>query len=303
MANAHTKPKVLILGATGMLGHQAVQTLENTFEVWATARKSASELERYRIFDTRRILAGIDAMNLDAIDRAIEDVQPYAVVNCIGIVKQHPLAKDTVASLTINSLLPHRAARASERIGAKFIHVSTDCVFDGKKGNYNEFDIPNAEDLYGRSKWMGEVADHGALTLRTSIIGPELDSQSGLLEWFLSGHRQVKGYTHAVFSGLTTFELCRVIARVIVEKPELTGLYQVAAEPINKFDLISLINDFFDLGIEIVADSEMRINRSLDGRRFREALDYVAPSWPEMIQEIAKAHALRNERKAYVLAG
>ncbi len=286
-----------------MLGHRAVQTLSKSCETWVTARKPFSALSHYGIFDPERTICGVDAMNLDAIDSVIKEIQPDAVVNCIGIVKQHALAKDAVASLTINSLLPHRAARACERIGAKFIHVSTDCVFDGKKGNYTLSDTPNAEDLYGRTKWMGEVADHGALTLRTSIIGPELESHTGLLDWFLSQTGPVKGYTQAFFSGLTTHELSRVIVDLIANDRNLTGLYQVAGSAISKHDLLILIRDAYGRSTEIVPDDAVRIDRTLDGGSFVEATGYCAPTWSEMIAEIASEQCLGTERKAYVLAG
>lgn len=295
--------RVLVLGGTGMLGHRMVQTLSPQFDTWATCRKPFSELAKHGIFSPDRMISGIDAMQLDEIDRVIAEIKPDAVVNCIGIVKQHALAKDAVACLTINSLLPHRAAKACEKIGARFIHVSTDCVFDGKRGNYSESDEPTADDLYGRSKWMGEVSEGNALTLRTSIIGPELEGSSGLLDWFLSGHEEVKGYTHAFFSGLTTHELSRVIAKAIAEYTELTGLYQVAGPAICKHDLLCLIRDAFGLSTVIVPDGSVRIDRTLNGRRFAEATGYCAPTWSEMIGEIASEQKSQDETEAYVLAG
>ncbi|MBX3119937.1 MAG: SDR family oxidoreductase [Fimbriimonadaceae bacterium] len=302
MEQARLDSRVLVLGATGMLGHKVVQTLSPCFEAWATCRKPYSALVSYDIFDQERLITGLDAASLDDVDRVIEDVQPQFVINCIGIVKQHQLANDAVACLTVNSLLPHRAAKACERVGGKFIHISTDCVFDGKGGNYSESDVPTAEDLYGRSKWMGEVTEGTALTLRTSIIGPELDGCSGLLEWFLSEHKEVKGYTNALFSGLTTVELARVIARLITERPDLKGLYQVAGPAISKYDLLHLIKEAFGLKTIITPDSQVQIDRTLNGEKFVAGAGYSAPSWREMIQEIT-AHMKLKEREHYVLAG
>jgi len=189
----------------------------------------------------------------------------------------------------INSLYPHVLHRLCRARGVRLVHVSTDCVFSGRKGAYRESDPSDAEDVYGRSKFLGEVAGPGAVTLRTSIIGRELSVERGLVEWFLSQRgRKVKGFTKAVFSGLTTLELSKVIRRVLADWVELEGLYHVAAEPVTKFDLLKLIRDVYRLDVEIEPDDSLACDRSLDGSRFREATGYVAPSWPEMIRAMAE---------------
>jgi len=303
MAGAGRLDRILILGGTGMLGHRLVQAGSQRGETWTTTRRSWNDLESFGFYDESRTITEIDAMNLDAVCGVIRDLKPTAVVNCIGIIKQQSLAKDPIASLTINALLPHVAAKASAGVGAKFIHVSTDCVFDGRRGSYREDDLTNAEDLYGRSKAMGEVTDHGALTLRTSIIGHELEAKFGLLEWFLKGHRQVRGFTKALFTGFTTNELSRVILDTLENHDNLTGLYQVASEPISKFELLKLFRDAFGTNTLILPECEIVIDRTLDGSRFQLATGYSAPSWPEMIDELARHHQPTQSRDYYAIAG
>jgi dTDP-4-dehydrorhamnose reductase len=230
----------------------------------------------------------VDALDFQTVEEAFDKAKPSVAVNCVGIVKQHTLAKDPVACLTVNALFPHRLAELCGRFGARLIHISTDCVFDGKRGGYSESDPSNAEDLYGKTKALGEVQSDGALTLRTSIIGRELESASGLVEWFLSHNGgAVKGYTRARFSGLTTLALSQVIKTVILERPSLSGLYQVAADAIDKCTLLRMVRDAFGAQIEIRPDDSVAIDRTLDGRRFLHDSGIAPPHWPAMAAALA----------------
>jgi dTDP-4-dehydrorhamnose reductase len=281
--------RVLVLGATGMLGHTVVAEFDTQFEVHATVR----DPEDTAIPATPATLHGFTARaGGDGLDELVEQIRPAAVVNCIGLVKQLPIASDPLEAITINALLPHRIARAADRSGARLIHVSTDCVFAGRlpiPERYSESDAADAEDLYGRSKLLGEVDRPGHLTLRTSIIGPELGAVTGLFEWFRAQTGpSVNGFTQAMWSGLTTVALARVIAEIITSHPVLTGLYQVAPEPISKFDLLVRLNDTLAAGHEIRAVDEPVVNRALDGGRFTAATDIRLPSWDEMISELAR---------------
>ncbi|MBA3638152.1 MAG: SDR family oxidoreductase [Acidobacteriota bacterium] len=278
--------KLLILGAAGMLGHKLFLTASPHLETWATVRDTRA-IPADAPLDRGRILVGVEADNFDTVVRAVEAVRPDVVVSCIGVVKQRGEAKDPIVSLTVNSLFPHRLAALCRSSGARLIHVSTDCVFAGRKGRYVETDEPDAVDLYGRTKQLGEVSGPGALTLRTSIIGRELATSQGLVEWFLAQKGTAPGFTEAIFSGLTTIELSRVILRVIGSHPSLEGIYHVAADPISKYDLLVLLNRAFGMGLTIESDDSVRIDRSLDGRRFRVATGYDPPTWPEMIGELA----------------
>jgi len=280
--------RILILGAAGMLGHKLYQRYSGQFETFATVRTHYAAYAHYNLFDPKHIIGGVDATNLDSVTRALADVQPDVVINCIGIIKQLAAAKDPLPSLTINSLFPHKAALLSRAAGARFIHISTDCVFNGRGSMYTEDDPSDAEDLYGRSKFLGEVDAPGALTLRTSIIGRELQTRSGLIEWFLSntGYK-VRGFNNAIYSGFTTTALAHIIADVLKNHPDLAGVYQVSSEPINKYDLLMLVRDAYNVDIEIEPYPDFKLDRSLDSSRFREATDFTPPSWDTMIQTMA----------------
>ena len=275
--------RVLILGAGGMLGHKVWQIFRDRFDCHATVRTRLA----LPLFDDDRVIDGFDAGDFDGVTRLIAKVRPQVVVNCIGVVKQLAAAHDPIASIMFNSLFPHVVGRACAEVGGRMIHSSTDCVFVGSRGGYREIDFPDAADLYGRSKLLGEVpVPH--LTIRTSIIGRELRTANGLVEWFLS-HRggSVRGLTKAVFSGVTTAALAETVANVIEQHPELHGLYHMAGEAISKYDLLVMLNEAFDAGIAITPDDSVVIDRSLDDTRFRNATASKRPAWPEMIAALA----------------
>lgn len=276
--------RVLILGVTGMLGSTMFRIMseDGSHEVFGTARGRA--VERHFGNTTARLLTGVDVEQHDSLVRAFAVARPQVVINCIGLVKQLADAKDPLQAVPINTLLPHKLAGLCTVAGARLVHVSTDCVFSGRRGGYRETDFADADDLYGRSKLLGEVDYPHAVTLRTSIIGHELEGSRSLLCWFLAQQGRVKGFTRAVFSGLPTFELARVVRDVVLLHPELRGLYHVAAQPINKYDLLCLIAKVYGKDIMIEPDGELEIDRSLDASRFREATGYTAPKWSELIQ-------------------
>lgn len=279
--------KVLVLGASGMLG-SAVFRLASTWpgvEVWGTLRGAGAK----RYFDPAlhdRLITGIDADQPDTLSEAFAKARPDLVVNCVGLIKQLGNAKDPLAAIPLNSVLPHRLARLAELVGARLVHVSTDCVFSGSKGGYVEADLPDATDVYGRTKLLGEVDYPHAITLRTSIIGRELNGANALVDWFLAQSGPIRGFKRAVFSGLPTVELARVILEYVMPRPELHGLYHVSAAPINKFELLTLVGQAFGRQIEIVPDETFVIDRSLDSSRFTQATGYVAPDWPTLIERL-----------------
>ncbi len=211
-----------------------------------------------------RIITGCDATDFDSLLAVLARVRPQVVLNCIGVVKQRVASNDPLVSIPVNAVLPHRLARCCALLGARLVHISTDCVFSGRAGHYAETAVPDAEDLYGRSKLLGEVDGVNAITLRTSIIGRELGSRNGLLEWFLSQQGSVRGFTRAIFSGLTTDELTRVIARYVLPRPDLTGVWHVGAAPISKHDLLGILRDVYDRRIAIEPDDTVAIDRSLE---------------------------------------
>jgi dTDP-4-dehydrorhamnose reductase len=211
------------------------------------------------------------------------------VINAAGIVKQRPTAEEAIPSLEINALLPHRLALLCADIGARLVHMSTDCVFSGRKGNYRETDPSDADDLYGRTKYLGEVHAPHAITLRTSIVGPELARKTGLLEWFLAQHGSIRGYRNGIFSGFTTLEMARIIELVLTRSPWSSGVYHVSSEPISKFDLLGLVKTALGLSVEIAPYDDLRCDRSLDSTRFRTEFGYQPPVWREMVDELAQS--------------
>lgn len=276
--------KVLVLGVSGMLGHAVFRTLDRdpAFEVWGTARNSS--VRQYfpdNLHD--RIEAGIDVLDIDGLLAALGRLRPEVIVNCVGLIKQSAQSNDPLVALPINSLLPHRLARAAALLGSRLIHISTDCVFSGTRGGYREADDSDATDLYGMSKFIGEVDYPNAITLRTSIIGPELSGSRGLLGWFLSQEGTVKGYKKAIFSGLPTYELASVIGTHVIPQPDLTGVYHVSADPISKFELLQIVAKAYGKRINISPDEAVAIDRSLDASKFNSATGYCAPSWPVLV--------------------
>lgn len=278
---------VLVLGGSGMLGHELWRTCADRFDdAYVTVRSDELGGPAAEVLDPDRVVYGVRAEEPRAIARALDEARPDAVVNCIGIVKQ--AVDDPEPAIRINALFPHRLAAACRERGARLIHVSTDCVFSGEKGGYVESDLPDPVDTYGRSKLLGEPATPGALTIRTSMIGRELATSHGLLEWFLAqSGGSVRGFRRAVFSGPTTPVLSRAIADVIERHSELDGLYHLSAEPISKHDLLVKLRDAFALDVEIAPDDSVVIDRSLDSSRFREAAGWQPPTWLEMVAELA----------------
>ncbi|WP_167631299.1 dTDP-4-dehydrorhamnose reductase family protein [Mariprofundus ferrooxydans] len=289
---------ILILGASGMLGNAMIRVLsEHTdWHVYGTARSEAAK--RYFHADIAElIISGVDVEQSDSLMQAFIRSRPDVVINCIGLVKQLADASDPLHAVPINTLLPHRLARMCELVGARLVHMSTDCVFSGDKGGYVESDDSDAKDLYGKSKFLGEVDYPHAITLRTSIIGHELQSAHGLVGWFLSQKGQCKGFTRAVFSGFPTVVLAQIIRDVVIPHSDLHGVYHVAANPISKYDLIGLVARVYGKQIEIVPDDGLILDRSLDASRFKSATGYIAPEWPELIETM---HAYQQEAISYV---
>jgi dTDP-4-dehydrorhamnose reductase len=284
--------KLLILGAGGMLGHKLCQYMPTKgHEVVGALRKDPENLRRFpEVFSKCRLVGGVDALNDESLTHIVTDVKPNFVINCVGIVKQLPEADNAYLSVAINSYLPHRLARLCETHGARLVHISTDCVFDGARGDYSETDFSDARDLYGKSKFLGETtpAEASAVTLRTSFIGRELHRPThGLVEWFLAqGNKKVKGFARAIYTGFTSLELAKVIVRVVEMKQPLRGVYQAASAPINKFDLLQLLREVYEVKIEIARTEEFQCNRSMRGNLFCEATGYAPPSWKQMVQEM-----------------
>jgi dTDP-4-dehydrorhamnose reductase len=293
--------RILILGGDGMLGHRLLAHLQKNHETKVTLHRDLAAYEPYGLFTRDNSYAGVEAQDADRMLEVVADFRPEAVVNTVGIVKQRGAAKEAIPSLEINALLPHRLALLCKAVGVRLVHVSTDCVFSGrKKGGYTEEDVPDPLDLYGRTKLLGEVSEPGCITLRTSIIGLELSRRTGLIEWFLSQRGEIRGFTKAIYTGLTTAEMSRVIERVLVEHQALSGVWQVASEPINKHDLLVRFSEVLGRDdVSIVPDDSVRIDRSLSAVAFEEATGYHAPGWNEMLEELGAEVRQRQGEKVW----
>lgn len=277
--------KILVLGASGMLGNAVIRVMHESsgLQVVGTVR-SSNIPQSFTKEIAKNIISGFDVLNHDSLLKVFAIVKPDVVINCVGLVKQLAEVNDPIITLPINAILPHQLANLSGLVGARLIHISTDCVFAGNKGNYKETDISDATDLYGKSKYIGEVDYPHAITLRTSIIGHELQDAHSLIGWFLSQKNSCKGFSKVVFSGLPTVVLAKLIRDIVLPRPALTGVYHVAARPISKYDLLKLVANVYKKSIEIIPDDQEVMDRSLNAEKFKNATGYEAPEWGDLIR-------------------
>ncbi len=276
--------KILVLGSSGMLGNTLTRYFSELkgYEVIGTIRSKSKPKKPLKL-DKIRIISDVDCKKHEKVSQVFELVRPNVVINCIGIIKQLADEKDPLEMALLNSVLPHRLSYLSKMIDARLIHISTDCVFSGQKGLYKEIDNSDATDLYGRSKFLGEVDYPNSLTLRTSIIGHEVFSSNSLINWFLSQNGEIKGYKKSIFSGLTALEMSKTIERYVLPFPELRGLYHVSVDPVSKYDLLNLVKKIYKKNIEIIPDETVMIDRSLNSDLFRKVTGFSPKSWHEMI--------------------
>jgi len=287
MTTLSKRHNVLVLGASGMLGSAVIRYfVDRKVHTVIGSLRSPAAVQLFPAQLRSNLVAGVDVTNWDSVVPLFATVRPTAVINCVVLIKQLADANDPLAAIPINSLLPHRLAQLCAAAGARLVHLSTDCVFSGSKGMYREEDLSDAKDLYGRSKFLGEVDYPNAITLRTSMIGHELNSANGLVGWFLSQSGEVHGYRKAVFSGFPTVELARIIHDFVLPNDQLRGVIHVSAEPIDKFSLLQEIARRYEKSIAIKPDDAVVIDRSLDSSRFRAATGYLPPSWPELVAQM-----------------
>jgi dTDP-4-dehydrorhamnose reductase len=274
--------KILVLGATGLLGNAVFRSTSKTSgaRVEGTIRREAAR-GLFAPEHAARLTVVEDLEHPHALARLFDDAGPDVVVNCVAVGR--PAPADPMRSILVHSVLPRRLLHLCGRSGARLIQIGSDGVFSGKRGAYTEDDVPDANDVYGISKLLGEVAAPHAITLRTSIIGHELQSGSGLLEWFLSQQDQCRCYTRAIFSGFPTIVLADLIRDVVIPRPDLQGVYHVTTRPISKFDLLQLVARRYGKAIQLIPDDRASPDRSLVAARFEKATGYVAPDWPTLV--------------------
>lgn len=284
--------KILVLGANGMLGGSIHRYLSNiNYKVLGTVRSASAEKQLNNL-GFKNIISGIDVLEIKQLRDLISEFRPDYIINCIGLIKQLPSASQYTLAIEINSLFPHKIAEICDDFDSKLIHFSTDCVFSGSKGNYTEESLPDSGDLYGRSKLLGEI-DYGPhLTLRTSIIGHELNSNISLIDWFLSQEGAVKGFSNAIFSGLPTIYIAEFLDKFILKQSNLSGLYHLSTEPIDKYSLLKLVKSQYGLGITIEDYPDFVINRSLNCHQLKSVTGFTPPTWPELIKKMYDEYEL-----------
>jgi dTDP-4-dehydrorhamnose reductase len=295
--------RVLVLGATGTLGHRLCLEWGERFECSATVRGPVEDPVAELLAATQ-LITDVAVEEPGSLRSAFDQAQPDVAVNCVGAVKQAEAGQQAVPAIRTNSLFPHQLAEVCRESSVRMVHISTDCVFSGERGNYSESDVPDATDIYGRSKLLGEVSGPGLLTLRTSLIGRELRSSLGLLEWLISNRGgSVKGFSRAVFSGLTTIALAAEIGDLIERQPDLEGVWHLAAEPIDKLALLTLLDRGLQLGIEIAPDDGVIVDRSLDSSRLRRETGREPRQWGDMVEELATDATPYDEIRRQLASG
>ncbi|MGB7286183.1 MAG: SDR family oxidoreductase [Salaquimonas sp.] len=287
--------KILILGASGLIGHKLLQKLRGRFDdVTAVLHGSAERFSSTGLFDGRNIVENVDVFDFSAVGILLDSTRPDVILNCAGITKRRPEINEPIRAIKVNSLFPHLLAEWAGENNCRVIHFSTDCVFNGKDGNYDENSPTNGDDAYGRTKALGEIRYDHCLTIRSSFIGRELSVHSELLDWFLQQKgKTIKGFTRAMYSGISTIEMARIVGDIIEYHPDIGGLHQLSKlEPISKYDLLCLAKKSFGLDVEIVPDDDFEIDATLNGSLLRSKMPIELPSWARMMDELAAEQSL-----------
>lgn len=288
--------RILILGGSGMLGHELLMSWQATHSVIVTLRKNPGDYGQEKLFNESNSVIVNDVCNMEGLEKIVADITPDAIINCIGVIKQRHDSLESIPSIQINALFPHLLGKLCKAYNVRLVHISTDCVFSGKKGNYCEEDSPDPVDLYGRTKLLGELYENHCVTLRTSIIGLELKYKQSLVEWFLSQKGQIAGYKNAIYSGVITRELARIIEKILIDYKDLKGLYHIASDAISKYELLSMLKSKLDRrDVSIIGDESYKCDRSLNGAIFVNSTQYEIPSWDAMLDELAVQIKERNK--------
>ena len=281
--------RILILGVSGLIGHKLLQELSADFEVFGTLHKKKNLYGNFPLFADKNIIENINVVEFEILKGVLSAINPDVILNCVGITKRKIDNENPVETITINSTFPHLLANWAKTNQKRVIHFSTDCVFDGKIGNYTEKSLTNAEDLYGRTKALGEINYNHTLTIRSSFIGQELFDKTELLDWFIAQNgKQIKGYKNTFYSGVSTIFMARVVKNIILNFPNLSGLYQLAPDkPISKYELLNLAKEAWNVKVDIIPDDEQVHNPTLDAAKLKHEINLIVPSWREMMNELA----------------
>ena len=281
--------RILILGVSGLIGHKLLQELSADFEVFGTLHKKKNLYGNCPLFTDKNIIENINVVEFEILKGVLFAINPDVILNCVGITKRKIDTENPLKTININSAFPHLLANWAKTNQKRVIHFSTDCVFDGKIGNYTEKSLTNAEDLYGRTKALGEINYNHTLTIRSSFIGQELFDKTELLDWFIAQNgKQIKGYKNTFYSGVSTIFMARVVKNIILNFPNLSGLYQLAPDkPISKYELLNLAKEAWNVKVDIIPDDEHVHNPTLDAGKLKYEINLIVPSWREMMNELA----------------
>lgn len=279
--------KILVLGITGLIGRYIFSVLYNSFDVIGTTRKKKVDLTDINLYQNKNILYNFDILKSSEVKNKIIDLRPDYIINCIGITKRK-ITDNDIDVIYTNSIFPHKLSKLSELFNCKVIHFSTDCVFSGDKGFYDEESNTDALDLYGKTKALGEIKYKNSLTIRSSFIGLELYDKTELLEWVLSQNgKKINGYKKTMYSGVTTLFLAQFVKKILNLNFTFSGLYNLSPKvPISKYDLIELIIEEFQLNINLIKEERTVHNPTLDGELLRKELNFIIPSWKQMLKEL-----------------
>lgn len=282
--------KVLVFGAGGMIGHKMFLFLKQQgHQVFGAIRQTRKVYEKFNLFEDQEVLDQVDVVQNEKVEQILNEIKPDVILNCVGITLRKPEIKDFEYSKKINSEFPHFLNSWVEQNESYLIHFSTDCVFSGKDGPYTEESLTSAEDIYGKTKSAGEVKGTHALTLRGSMIGRELYGKTELLEWtIMQKNKQIRGFKNAVYSGVTTQVMAELVAKLILLPQKLTNIYQVSSDPISKFELLHLINNYFHLNLSITADDTYATSKILICDKLKKSIGFNCPSWDEMVNDLSK---------------
>ncbi len=277
--------KVLILGVDGMIGHKIAHYLEDHFDLTGTSRKKLSGLD----IGLKKIrIINIDLFYND-YKKLLKENNPDIIINSAGITTRRGIDQRLDEARYINNLLPISLAHWVKKHNKKLIHFSTDCVFSGKKGNYLDEDIPDAEDLYGKLKGMGEVHNSNTLIIRCSMIGREIFNHTELFEWLNSmKDKQVEGFSNVIFSGVTTSWMGNTLNDILKHNFDLSGIYNISSQPISKYDLITKLSRAFNLNIDIIKNINIKSNKVLNSKKFTEITGINCPSWDTLIDQFVE---------------
>ena len=276
--------KILILGSTGMMGSTISRLIKNDkrFKILCTY-KDYHKIKLIKLQKNQK--KKLNVFDFNELKRIIFRFKPDFIINCVGLIKQLSNKKNINKIKFLNTNLPKKLSIIAKNKNFKIIHLSTDCVFSGKKGNYKESDKCDAIDLYGISKFKGEVDSKFVLNIRTSIIGHELTSSNSLLNWFLN-QKEINGFKKAFFSGLTTLELSKIIINEIIEKNKIiNGLFHISGPRISKLNLLKIVKRIYKKKTIINIDNSFKIDRSLNSNKFTKLINIKKKSWPNMIKE------------------